>query len=101
MTAPKLRVFSVAAAFGEPGNPDGWLMVSHWVAEKPEIASAQAVQRFVIEKNIRLQVMNVTVGEITEEALRAWVKMLDDRAMQEKTEGLRVVPMERPNEPAE
>ena len=98
MTAPKLKVFCVAAVFGDLAK-NGWVACVPLVAPEPWIATAQAMQQFVINHNTRLPLSGAHVMEIPEEALRNWIKMLDDQAAQEKTAGLRVVPMARSNEP--
>src|SRR5258708_170144 len=86
----KNKVFVVAAAFGMPNMPNGFLAVGTHVAPAPEIASAFVVDIFRTSRSAVAPLEGVAVMEITEEMARAMVTAYEDNAKAE--EAGRVLP---------
>jgi hypothetical protein len=77
--------------FGDPTQPEGFLAVGTYVAERPEVASANVIDTIRREQRSSAPLSGVTVMELTEEMVRGMLSVFEQSAAEGKTEAAKVV----------
>lgn len=86
-----MKPYIVAAVFGDPTQPGGFLAVGTYAAERPEIASAHVIDNIIRDIHPAAALSGVTTMELTEEMVRGMLELYTAEQATEKTEAAKVV----------
>lgn len=72
-----MKPYIVAAAFGDPTQPGGYLALGTYAAERPEIASAHVIDNIIREVGPTAPLSGVTTMELSEEIVRGMLSLFE------------------------
>lgn len=74
----KLHLYMIAAAFGDPAtNSLAQTVVGSWVAESPEVATAQFCSKYYFDGGARHALIGITALELAPDAMRQALAIIE------------------------